>query len=68
MAAQLQSNRGRVFVTQVVPPPDNLKSPLVVNYRKALKAVDAKAKPGFYFVGGLCGWSARGCGFEEGRC
>lgn len=58
MAAQLQRNRGRVFVTQVVPPPDNLKSPLVVNYRKALKAVDAKAKPGFislegYVVGRL---------------
>ena len=58
MATQLQKNRSRVFVTQVVPPPDNLKSPLVVNYRKALKAVDAKAKPGFislegYVVGRL---------------
>ena len=58
MATQLQNNRGRVFVTQVVPPPDNLKSPLVVNYRKALKAVDAKAQPGFislegYVVGRL---------------
>ncbi len=58
MAAQLRNNRGRVFVTQVVPPPDNLKSPLVINYRKALKAVDARAQPGFislegYVVGRL---------------
>ena len=58
MASQLQKNRSRVYVTQVVPPPDNLKSPLVINYRKALKAVDAKAKPGFislegYVVGRL---------------
>ena len=58
MAAELQQTRGRVYVTQVVPPPDNLKSPLVVNYRRALRAVDAKAKPGFislegYVVGRL---------------
>jgi len=58
MAAQLKNNRGRVFVTQVVPPPDNLKSPLVINYRKALRVVDTKAQPGFislegYVVGRL---------------
>ncbi len=58
MAAQLQKNRSRVYVTQVVPPPDNLRSPLVANYRKALQAVAPKAKPGFislegYVVGRL---------------
>lgn len=58
MAAQLQNIRGRVFVTQVVPPPDNLKSALVVNYRTALKAIAPKAQPGFislegYVVGRL---------------
>ena len=58
MAAQLQRSRAHVYVTQVVPPPDNLKSPLVVNYRKALRSVDPKARPGFislegYVVGRL---------------
>ena len=58
MATQLRKNSSRVFVTQVVPPPGNLQSPLVVNYRKALRMIDAKAKPSFislegYVVGRL---------------
>lgn len=69
MAAQLKNNRGRVFVTQVVPPPDNLKSPLVINYRKALQAVDVKAQPGFislegYVVGRLVAAALEKAGAE----
>ena len=69
MSAQLKNNRGHVFVTQVVPPPDNLKSQLVVNYRKALKAVDAEAQPGFislegYVVGRLVAMALKKAGAD----
>ena len=69
MSTQLKNNRGHVFVTQVVPPPDNLKSQLVVNYRKALKAVDAEAQSGFislegYVVGRLVAMALKKAGAD----
>ena len=47
-----------MFVTQVVPPPDDKKSTLVASYLNALMAVDEKARPSFislegYVVGRL---------------
>lgn len=58
LAAELRNNRSHVFVTQVVPPPDNRKSTLVRNYISAIRALDPNAKPGFislegYVVGRL---------------
>lgn len=58
LAAELRNNRSHVFVTQVVPPPDNKKSTLVRNYISAIRALDPNAKPGFislegYVVGRL---------------
>jgi branched-chain amino acid transport system substrate-binding protein len=58
LAKELGDAGEGVAVTQVVPFPGDTSIPLVAAYHKALKAVDAKAEPGFvslegYMVGRL---------------
>jgi branched-chain amino acid transport system substrate-binding protein len=58
LAAELGEAGAGVVITQVVPFPQDTSVKLVADYHAALKAVDAKAKPGFvslegYMVGRL---------------
>jgi branched-chain amino acid transport system substrate-binding protein len=58
LAAELGEHGAGVVVTQVVPFPQDTSVKLVADYHAALKAFDAKAKPGFvslegYMVGRL---------------
>jgi ABC-type branched-subunit amino acid transport system substrate-binding protein len=58
LAKELGPDGAGVVVTQVVPFPDDARIPLVARYQAELKAVDAKARPGFvslegYMVGRL---------------
>jgi branched-chain amino acid transport system substrate-binding protein len=52
LAQELGRDGAGVVVTQVVPLPDDANIPLVARYQKALKAVDANAKPGFVSLEG----------------
>jgi branched-chain amino acid transport system substrate-binding protein len=58
LAKELGDAGEGVVVTQVVPLPSDTSNPVVAAYHKAIKAVDAKAEPGFvslegYMVGRL---------------
>jgi ABC-type branched-subunit amino acid transport system substrate-binding protein len=58
LAQELGKDGAGVIVSQVVPFPSDASLPIVADYRKALTADDAKAKPGFvslegYLVGRL---------------
>jgi ABC-type branched-subunit amino acid transport system substrate-binding protein len=58
LAKELGDAGEGVVVTQVVPLPSDMSNPMVAAYHKAIKAVDAKAEPGFvslegYMVGRL---------------
>ncbi len=58
---ELGQDGAGVYVTQVVPFPEDLTLPLVAQYQKALKALDAGARPDFislegYIAGRLAVW------------
>ncbi len=58
LAKELGKDGEGVIITQVVPMPEDTTIPLIADYQKALKAVDAGAAPGFvslegYMVGRL---------------
>ena len=67
LARELGPDGAGVYVTQVVPLPDDTSVPVVVAYRAALKAFDANAVPGFvslegYLAGRLAIMGLEKCG------
>ena len=66
-------NRGEgVYVSQVVPLPDNPAIPVVANYHEALEAFDPRARPGFvslegYLAGRLAIVGLETCGPDLSR-
>ncbi|MCY4130752.1 MAG: ABC transporter substrate-binding protein [Gammaproteobacteria bacterium] len=52
LARELGSEASGVFVTQVVPVPEDVDTPIVAEYRAALNAFDANAEPGFVSLEG----------------
>ncbi len=61
-----------VYVTQVVPHPDDDGNPIVARYHAALSGYDARAEPGFvslegYLAGRLAIAGLEGCGRELSR-
>ncbi len=61
-----------VYVTQVVPLPEDTRVPVVASYRAALAALDPQAEPGFvslegYLAGRLAVFGLESCGRELSR-
>lgn len=52
LARELGSEASGVFVTQVVPVPDDMDTPIVMEYLAALESFDASAEPGFVSLEG----------------
>ena len=52
LARELGDEAAGVFVTQVVPPPDDVDTPVVAEYLAALDEFDANAEPGFVSLEG----------------
>src|SRR5215470_7691059 len=52
LAEELRRDGEGVVVTQVVPPPNDAKIPLIGRYQRALKSVNPSAKPGFVSLEG----------------
>ncbi|MCY4088017.1 MAG: ABC transporter substrate-binding protein [Actinomycetia bacterium] len=72
LAQELGPDGVGVYVTQVVPLPDDTSVPAVVAYRAALKAFDANAVPGFvslegYLAGRLAIVGLEKCGRDVSR-
>ena len=72
LAQELGPNGAGVYVTQVVPLPDDTGVPAVAAYREALKAFDASAAPGFvslegYLAGRLAIVGLEQCGRDVSR-
>jgi len=72
LAQELGPDGVGVYVTQVVPLPDDTSVPAVVAYRAALEAFDADAVPGFvslegYLAGRLAIVGLQGCGADISR-
>ena len=72
LADELGPEGAGVYVTQVVPLPDDQNSEAVRNYRAALSAFDANAEPGFtslegYLVGRLAIAGLEACGADVTR-
>ena len=72
LAQELGSDGAGVYVTQVVPLPNDTSVPAVAAYRDALKAFDASAEPGFvslegYLAGRLAIVGLEKCGRELSR-
>lgn len=72
LARELGSDGAGVFVTQVVPFPNDLSQPVVRAYRSALSSYDSSAVPGFvslegYLAGRLAIAGLEGCGRDLTR-
>lgn len=72
LARELGPDGAGVFVTQVVPFPNDLSQPIVGAYRSALSSYDARALPGFvslegYLAGRLAIAGLEGCGRDLSR-
>ena len=72
LAQELGPDGAGVYVTQVVPLPDDTSVPVVAAYRTALKAFDADAVPGFvslegYLAGRLAIVGLEKCGRDISR-
>ena len=72
LARELGANGDGVYVTQVVPHPDDSKVPVVAEYHAALSNYDARAEPGFvslegYLAGRLAIAGLEACGRELSR-
>ncbi len=72
LARELGPDGAGVFVTQVVPFPNDLSQPVVRTYRSALSSYDPSALPGFvslegYLAGRLAIAGLEGCGRELTR-
>ena len=72
LARELGPDGAGVFVTQVVPFPNDLSQPVVRAYRSALSSYDSSAVPGFvslegYLAGRLAIAGLEGCGRELTR-
>ena len=72
LAEELGPDGAGVYVTQVVPLPDDTSVPAVAAYREALKAFDANAVPGFvslegYLAGRLAIVGLEQCGRDVSR-
>ena len=65
LARELGPDGTGVFVTQVVPLPDDTSVPAVVAYRAALKAFDANAVPGFVSLEGYLAGRLAIAGLEK---
>ena len=73
LARELGSNASGVFVTQVVPVPDDVNSPIVSEYLAALESFDESAVPGFvslegYMAGRLAIVGLEACEDLTRRC
>ncbi len=72
LAQELGPEGAGVFVTQVVPFPNDLSQPVVRSYRSALSSYDRSALPGFvslegYLAGRLAIAGLEGCGRDLSR-
>ena len=72
LARELGSEGAGVFVTQVVPFPNDLSQPVVRAYRSALSSYDPRSLPGFvslegYLAGRLAIAGLEGCGRDVTR-
>ena len=65
LAQELGPEGAGVYVTQVVPLPDDTSVPVVADYRAALKAFDANAAPGFVSLEGYLAGRLAIVGLEE---
>ena len=65
LARELGPDGAGVYVTQVVPLPDDTSVPAVVAYRAALKAFDANAVPGFVSLEGYLAGRLAIAGLEK---
>ncbi|WP_419914081.1 ABC transporter substrate-binding protein [Candidatus Poriferisodalis sp.] len=72
LAQELGDEAPGVYVTQVVPIPDDAETPVVAEYRAALSAIDPNAAPGFvslegYLAGRLAIVALETCGADLTR-
>ena len=72
LAQELGDDAAGVYVTQVVPIPDDTETPVVAEYRSALSEVDPSASPGFvslegYLAGRLAIVALEACGADVTR-
>ncbi len=72
LAQELGDDAAGVYVTQVVPNPDDTETPVVAEYRSALSEVDPSASPGFvslegYIAGRLAIVALEACGADVTR-
>ena len=72
LAKELGPEGGGVYVTQVVPPPDDESVPVVARYHGALSEYDPRAEPGFvslegYLAGRLAVAALDACGPDLSR-
>jgi ABC-type branched-subunit amino acid transport system substrate-binding protein len=72
LARELGPDGAGVFVTQVVPFPNDLSQPIVRSYRSALSSYESSALPGFvslegYLAGRLAIAGLEGCGRDLSR-
>ena len=72
LAKELGPHGAGVYVTQVVPPPDDGEIPVVARYHRALSQYDPRAEPGFvslegYLAGRLAVAGLEACGPDLSR-
>lgn len=72
LAEELGADGAGVFVTQVVPFPNDLSQPIVRSYQSALSSFDRSSEPGFvslegYLAGRLAIAGLEGCGRDLSR-
>ena len=72
LAKELGAGGAGVYVTQVVPPPDDGNIPVVARYHRALSGYDPRAEPGFvslegYLAGRLAVAGLKACGPDLSR-
>ena len=72
LAKDLGPDGAGVYVTQVVPPPDDENIPVVARYHRALSEYDPRAEPGFvslegYLAGRLAAAGLEACGPDLSR-
>ena len=72
LARELGPDGAGVYVTQVVPPPDDESIPVVARYHRALSVYDPRAEPGFvslegYLAGRLAVAGLEACGPDLSR-
>ena len=72
LAKELGPDGAGVYVTQVVPPPDDESIPVVARYHRALSGYDPRAEPGFvslegYLAGRLAIAGLEACGLDLSR-